>query len=286
MKTLLLKLLGITLIFTAFLACSNDDDNDSTPVINDIMVVYNRTTGVFSAINKVDGALTTLGTITMNGEILTGLRDVVYRSSNATIYATSNANSPADGKIYSINPSTLVATVLNDNANDDWYAVPGIELSNGKLLGTVYWDEYNYEEYSGLIWFNLDGTVFDRKYFTYQGDDYNICCGMGLEYGANSNEILMSYEREIVVSDLNGLVSEVIEITGSGFPADDRLGGGNYLAYIRCIEKDANGTLYGLDQNGAFGTINLETGTFNYITKLLPESGDWLALSKLPANVF
>lgn len=286
MKTLLLKFLGITLLFTAFLACSNDDDDDPIPVINDIMVVYDRSTGVFSAINKADGALTTLGSITMNGEVLIGLRDVVYNPNNSTIYATSNSNSPADGKIYSINPATLVATVLNDNANEDWYAVPGIEMSNGKLLGTVYWDEYNYEEYSGLVWLNLDGTVFDRKYFTYQGDDYNICCGMGLEFGANSNEILMSYEREIVISDLNGLISEVIELTETGFPMDGRFGGSNELGYVRCIEKDANGTLYGLDEYGAFGTINLETGTFNYITRLSPEDGNWLALSKIPANVF
>ena len=286
MKTQLLKFLAITFFFTAFLACNSDDENDSTPKVNNIMVVYNRSTGVFSSINKTDGALATLGSITFNGQPLTGLRDVVYNSNNGTVYATSNANSPADGKIYSVNPKTLEATVINDNVNEDWYAIPGIEMSNGKILGTVYWDEYNYEEYSGLVWLNLDGTVFERKYFTYEGQPYNICCGMGLEFGTSNNEILMSYEREIVISDLNGIVSDVIELTPAGFPTEDRLGGGPYLAYIRCIEKDSNGILYGLDQNGVFGTINLETGTFNYIDKLLPEDGDWLALSKIPKNIF
>ncbi len=286
MKTQLLKFLAITFFFTAFLACNSDDENDSTPKVNNIMVVYNRSTGVFSSINKTDGALATLGSITFNGQPLTGLRDVVYNSNNGTVYATSNANSPADGKIYSVNPKTLEATVINDNVNEDWYAIPGIEMSNGKLLGTVNWDEYDYDEESGLVWLNLDGTVFDRKYFTYEGESYDVSGGMGLEFGTSSNQILISDSRDIVVSDLNGNISEVIELTLIGFPIEDRLGGGPYLAYIRCIEKDSNGILYGLDQNGVFGTINLETGTFNYIDKLLPEDGDWLALSKIPKNIF
>ncbi|MFK7782680.1 hypothetical protein [Psychroserpens sp.] len=299
MKTVILKSLGILLVFAAFATftnCSDDDDNDDPIVINDVMVVYNRATGVFSAINKTTGALTSLGSISYEGQPLLGLRDVVYNSANGLVYATSNANSPGDGIIYSINPSTLEATVLNDNANDDWYSLPGIEMHNGKILGTVYWDDYNYEEYSGLIWLNLDGSINDVAYFTYEGDDYNVCCGMGLEYGVDSNQIYISYEREIVVSDLNGNVSEVIELTAVGFPPTRvAAGGGNGLGYVRCLEKDANGILYGLDQNGVFGTINLELGTFNYISSLnfqssdrsaLADGSDWLALSKIPENVF
>lgn len=293
MKTRILKILGILLVFAAFATftnCSDDDDDDNpVVVINDIMVVYNRDSGVFSAINKSTGALTALGSITFDGQPLTGLRDVVYNSSNGTVYASSNANSPGDGKIYSVNPTTLVATVINDNAEEDWYAIPGLVMNNGKLMGTVYWDYYDYEEYSGLVWLNLDGSISNVAYFTYQGDDYNVCCGMGLVYGVTNSQIYISYEREIVVSDLNGNVSEVIELTPVGFPptrnAEETLGG-SYLGYVRCLEKDANGVLYGLDENGVFGTIDLEMGTFNYIATLSPDSNDWLALSMIPENIF
>jgi hypothetical protein len=284
MKTLILKILGFMFIFTSVLSCSsNDDDNDSPPVVNDIMIVYNRETGVFYSLNKIDGSLSSLGSFTINGQPLTGLRDVVYNPGNATLYASSNANNPSNGKIYSIDPLTLEAAVINDNADDDWYAIPGIEILNNKILGTVYWDEYDWQAYSGLVWLNLDGSIFDIKYFDYDGDNvdyFNICCGMGLEFGTSQNEILMSYEDRIVISDLSGNVSQIIELTESGFPI------GVVLNYVRCIEKDANGILYALDEDGVFGSINLDTGNFNYIATLTPEGGNWLALSKIPDNIF
>lgn len=160
-------------------------------------------------------------------------------------------------------------------------------------MGTVYWDEYNNNEdyYTGLIWLNLDGSMNNEIPFMYEGDIYDICCGMGLEYGSNSNEIYVSYERDILISDLNGNISEIISLEPIGFPNDRVVEGqgGSYLGYIRCIEKDADGILYGVDENGVFGTINLELGTFNFIAYIstgFESDDDWLALSMIPENIF
>ncbi|WP_157717186.1 hypothetical protein [Formosa sp. Hel1_31_208] len=287
MKAIFLKFLAITLVFTAFVACNDDDDNPPIVVINDIMVVYNTDTGVFSALDITDGTLTILGSISYNGEPLAGLRGIAYNPANGMIYASSRANDPYDGKIFSIDPVTLQATVINDNANEDWYAIAGLQISNGKLLGTVYWDEYNYETYSSLVWLEFDGSIDDVTYLTFEGDDYTFSGGMALEFGDTSDELLITDGDEIARLNIDGTVSEIIELTPIGFPPSDtgRGGGGSDLDYIRCLEKDNNGTLYGLDRNGVFGSINLDTEVFTYITEF-DAGGDIVTLVTIPENIF
>ena len=243
------------------------------------MVVYNPDTGVFSSISTTDGTLTALGSITLDGVIVEGIRDIVYNPSNETVYASSKSNDPYGGKIYSVNPSTLEATVINDNANDDWYALPGIEMSNGKILGTVYWDDYNEVDYStGLVWLNLDGSISDTSPLLNAGEYYYFSEGMAIEYGASNNEIYITNEEEIIIADINGNITETIDLTGSGFPMEDSLDS------IRTIETDDDGIIYGIDRDGHFGTIDLITGVFAYIATL--PSDKIVALSKIPENIF
>jgi len=278
MKTIILKFLGLALILTAFMACSDDDD--STPIINDVMVVYNSETGVFSSINITNGALTTLGTVTLNNEVVVGLRDIVYNPSNKTVYASSRANDPYSGIIYSINPATLEATIINDNADEDWYALPGLEMAGGKLLATVYWDYYDpsYDESTGLLYLNLDGSFSSTFALMYQGDSFYFSDGMGIEYGSSNNQLLITDGNDILISDLNGNISEIIELTGTGFPNMDELDD------VRTIETDADGTIYGIDGDGHFGSVNLTTGVFTYIATLPGER--IMALSMIPETVF
>lgn len=283
MKTLV-KLLTMLLFITAFVACSDDDDNPPI-VINDVMVVYNSDSGMFSSINLMDGTLTPLGTITYNEEILTGLRDIVYNPLNGTVYASSRSSSSLNnGAIFSVNPSTLEATMLNDNADDDWYAVPGIEMSDGKIIGTVYWDEFdnnvNLDYGEGLIWLNLDGTVFDYKPLLFNGEDLSLYEGMAIEYGSSTNQILVTRYDEVIISDLNGVVSQIIELEGINFPDEESLDG------IRTLETSRDGILYGIDRYSHFGSINLADATFTYIATLSPEDDIHVALSLIPENVF
>jgi hypothetical protein len=268
MKTLL-KLLAFTLVFAAFTTCSDDDDNGPV-VIDNVMVVYNSDTGVFSSINLSNGALTSLGSFTYNGETLTGLRDIVYNSTNQTIYASSRSSSSLNnGAIFSVDPQTLEATMLNDNADDDWYALPGIEMNNGKIFGTVYFDEYEGVDWSeGLVWLNLDGSIFNTMQLKEDGEPIWFNEGMALEYTSNNTELLITDEDEIIVSDLNGNVMEIVELEEENFPIEESLDG------IRTLETSEDGVVYGIDRDNHFGRINLTVGspvgTFTYITTLIP----------------
>lgn len=277
MKHFILKILGLALIFTGFIACSDDDDDNPPIVINDIMVVYNSDNGVFSSINTTDGTLTALGSVTFEGATLTGLRDIVYNSANGTVYASARSDYE-NGEIYSINPETLVATVLNDNAEDDWYALPGIEMSNGKIIGTVYWDNYELEYYSGLVLLNLDGTISETIELMYEGVGESFYEGMAIEYGSTMNELLITDVSDVIICDLNGTISEIIELTGEGFPMEESLDG------IRSLETGDDGVLYGIDRDGHFGSINLTTGVFTYIATL--PSNKIMGLSNVPETVF
>ncbi|WP_296382599.1 hypothetical protein [Winogradskyella sp.] len=282
MKNSLFKILGLTLLFASFITfvtCSDDDDNPP-PVINKVIVVSNPDTGMFSSINLADGVLTSLGVVTLEGETVLGIRDIVFNPANGTVYASSKANDPYNGKVYSINPATLEATVINDNADEDWYALPGLEMSNGKLFGTVYWDDYDpiYNESTGLIWLNLDGSFIESKPLIFEDENYSINEGMAIEYGASNNEILMTYGSDILVSDINGNISEIIDINGEGFPMDSNLDS------IRTLETGNNGILYGIDRHGNFGSINLTTAVFTYIATLPSEK--IVALSNIPETIF
>lgn len=285
MKTLL-KFLAIMLLFTAFMAC-NDDDDDSPIVIEDIMVVYNSDTGTFSKIDITNGALTPLGNVTYNDEILTGLRDIVYNPTDGKVYASSRADFN-DGAIFSINPTTLEATILNNNDDDDWYALPGIEISDGKIIGTVYWDDFNDDNdldyYEGLIWLNLDGTLHDYKPLMDDEEELSLNEGMGIEFTSNDTELLVTRWDEIIVSDLNGNVKEIVELESVNFPLEKSVDG------IRTLETSQDGVLYGIDRRSRFGRIDLTVGspegTFTYIATLSPEDDKHVALSMIPENIF
>ena len=282
MKTLL-KFLAMLLFVTAFVACSDNDD-DPPIVIDNIMVVYNSNSGVFSAINPSTGTLTTLGSFTYNGSVLTGLRDIVYNPANGTIYASSRSDGN-NGAIYSVDTLTLEATMINNNADDDWYAIPGLEIDNGQLIGTVYWDENGASQANeGLIWLNLDGTYSHFEPLMWQGNDLSLNEGMGIEFTSNGTELLVTRWDEVIVSDLNGNVMEIIELEEVNFPNDE------YLDGIRTLETGEDGLIYGIDRDNHFGRISLTVGssqgTFTYITTLTPEFERYVALSLIPENIF
>lgn len=285
MKTLL-KLLALVLVITVFTACSDDDD-DSPIVIDNVMVVYNSDNGVFSSIDLTNGSLSPLGSFTYNGEILTGLRDIVYNSANQTIYASSRSSSSLNnGAIFSVNPQTLEATMLNDNADDDWYALPGIEMNDGKIIGTVYWDELEdidfQEYYTGLVWLNLDGSIDRYIPLKYNGEVENFSDGMAIEYGASANELYVTDDEDIFIVNTNGNITEILDMTAVGMPnpEDDSTDG------LRTLETDENGILYGIDRDSNFGRIDLDTATFTYIATLNPEDDIHVALSLIPENIF
>lgn len=277
MKHLRLLFLVLMLVFTGFYSCSDDDDDPV--VVTYEMLIYNRDSGKFFALNTTTGQRTELGTIMYNGSPLYNIRGVAYNEANETLYVSTTDD--GDGMLYNVNPETLQATVLNDNVADYWYAIQGLKMSNGKLLGTVYWDEYNVEFSTGLVWLNLDGTIHDTKPFMYEGHQYGICCGMALEYGSSSSQLLVSYYDDILISDLNGNVSQIVELTREGFPP---MRGGSDIK-IKSLERNANGTLYALTHNGILAEVDVSTGVMTYIT-LIEDNSEWQALTFIPDTIF
>lgn len=278
MRNFSLKILIFALFFVGFTAC---DDDDNPVVIDNVMVVMNRTNGIVSLVNTTDGTLTSLGNFTYQNAPLTGIRDFLYNSSDQMIYAVANGQS--DGLVYRINPSTLEATVINDNADAGWDAIAEIEMYNGNILGTAYLDEFT-NEFSGhsLVILDTDGTEIEAREFMHDGSSYNPCCGMGLEYGANNNELLIADDDRIMRCNINGVISEIITLTYENFPGS-RGGGG---PRIKCLEKDANGNLYGLTTDAYFVSIDLGTNVMTYISTFDMTSNDYQALSFIPETVF
>lgn len=277
MKHLKLLLLALMIVFTGFYSCSDDDDDPI--VVTYEMLIYNRDSGKFFTLNTTSGQRIEIGSITYNGSPLYNIRGIAYNPDNETLYVSTTDD--GNGVLYTVNTETLEATVLNDNADDDWYAIPGLKMSNGKLLGTVYWDYYNAPFSTGLVWLNLDGTIDDTKPLMYEGQEYGICCGMALEYGSSNSQLLISYYDDILISDLNGNVSQIVELTRQGFPP---MRGGSDLK-IKSLERNANGTLFGLTHNGILAEIDVATGVMTYIT-LIEDNNEWQALTFIPDAIF
>ena len=279
MRNFSLKILILALLFVGFTAC--DDDDDPVVVIDNVMVVMNKTSGVVSLVNTTDGTLTSLGNFTYQNAPLTGIRDFLYNSADQMIYAVGNGQSGGD--VYRINPATLEATIINDNDDSGWDAIAEIEMYNGNILGTAYLDDFT-NEFSGhaLVILDTDGTEIEAREFMEDGSSYNACCGMGLEYGDNSSELLIGDDHRILRSNTNGVISEIITLTYENFPASRGTGGPR----IKCLEKDANGNLYGLTTDGYFVSIDLGTNVMTYISTLGMVSNDYQALSFIPETVF
>lgn len=290
MKKFSLLFSVLALVFTGFYSCDDDDDDDPV-VITYEMVVHNRESGMFYAVDTATGAKTALGTITYFGYPLNDIRGITYDAANEVVYVSENSHSydskipnphSANGRIFSVDIETLEATLIAENIDNDWYSVPGMVMSNGKLLGTVYWDYYDFVDYStGLVWFNPDGTIYDTLELMYDGEALYFSDGMAIEYGSNSNELLISYYDDIIVSDLNGNVSEIIELTLVGFPE-----GKASSPKIKSLARAQDGKLYAVNNFGDFGEINLVTKQYIHIATFDPNDQDWQALISIPDTIF
>ncbi|MBL7858997.1 MAG: hypothetical protein JNM57_15000 [Cyclobacteriaceae bacterium] len=211
---------------------SCNDDDDAAPIV---MVVAERSSGKIFTVDKATGALAETGLVTFNEVGLTNIRAMIYNPGNQTIYAS--AADDGGGKIYSINPSTMVATVLNPNTNHDWYGVADLLISSdNKILASLYFDSD--PSGPGLVKFSLTGEIGTRIMFS----DDNICCGMGIVYGSSTSQVLVSsYDMEIYSSDLSGTVTLLTTLVPEGFndtPSDD--------LYIQNIVKDNAGKVYAI----------------------------------------
>ena len=254
-------------------SCSDDE---TLVIIDNQMVIVDKTDGRFYAINTTNGSLTPLDSITFNGSALLGIRDIVYNPSDAKIYITMNGSN--DGKLYVADPTTLVATLINDNANEDWDAVAELLISNGKLLGTAYINEPEIDH--GLIYFELNGTVSNTYDLVAGSTPVSTDGGMGLAFGTAPNTLLVADEDYIYVSDLVGNVSDTVQLTKVDFPPM-----GMYAYSITSLERDDDGSLFGLTSEGHFVEIDIAAKTIRLI-KELTGGNTYHGLTNIPENIF
>lgn len=281
MKRFVLKFLALFLIFIGFVTC--DDDDDDPIVITYQMVIHDRDGGDFYGLNTTTGELTILDNLTYDGQTLTHIRGMIYDIATGMIHISQNEEQ--DGKILSVDPETSVVSLVADNADEAWYAIQGLEWNSGRLMGTVYWDTYDdiqgIDYWTGLVWLNADGTIHDEVPFVYEGEFYNICCGMSLVYSYNENEVLVTYaENELLRVSLDGTVTEIIELNYIGdFVEED---------YIKNLEWGNDGILYAVTKEADLGRINPITGDFTFIAHLEMmgvDDNDWQAMTLLPGFV-
>lgn len=274
-----------------FISCKDDES------VPNQLIVIERGTGEISKVNTTTGELTLIDQVTFDGVGLTEARGLVYHKGEKKIYITSSDD--GSGKLYSVDPSTMIATEINNNANDYWYGLPAIRvMSNGKLISTAWLKSSNPGGGGpGLIQFNTDGSVASTHLFD-DGTDpagVDMCCSFAVEFGDSKNELLITSndnDLELYSSDLSGNVTLNGAITIEGF--DPTYEGSDYM--IRHMVK-MSGKIYALAVGNRYlgsdyrytylAELDLATNTLTKIA-LLSDSEDvqYQGLASVPSDIF
>lgn len=248
------------MLAAVFLLVACGDDDSSSP---SIMVVVDRTTGTIYSIDADDASRVALGTVTLDGSGLAEIRGMVYSKADDMLFVSATVD--GSGKLYSVDPTTLVATEINSNPDGNWDGIADLLMTDdGQIMGSIYFNSGNTDTGSGpgLGFFSTSGTLSSSVAFS----DDDICCGMGMVYSDHSEDeiIIAGYEMVIYTSDLDGTVHPTKMILDDG---DDELSS-DYI-YIRNLVM-YKGTLYALyynsdEGNTYLGIADLDAGTLTSV---------------------
>lgn len=235
-------------------SCGDDDSPAPT-----IMVAIESSTGILYAVDETDGSTTEIGTVMMDGSEVLNIRAMQYHTGTKMIYASSTDD--GSGVLYSIEPTTLEATVINDNADDEWYGVAGMVINDDDQIMTDMWFKSSADVGygAGLAIFETSGTMSSSVLFSLQ----EICCGMGMVYDDDDNVLIGSADNgfEIFRVGTSGTVNAVTSFTYS----DETVDVGDL--YIRSLTKDRKGNIYALVYNSDTGntllcSVDMDEATF------------------------
>jgi hypothetical protein len=262
MKKILLLAFSILLLASSMVVFNSCGKDDPAPVV---MVVAERNTGKLFIVDKTTAAKTEVGIIEGPEAPLTNIRGMVYSKSAKAIYASRTDD--GGGSFFKINPKTRAATLLNGNPDGHWYGVADLLLtSDNKPMGILWFQSDAPVGYGpGFLTLNTDGGVSNQVIFSNE----NICCGMGMVYGASSSEIyIASYGLEIYKSDLAGTTELYKTLTPQGFDSEDI-----YNFYVQNMVKDSKGkiyaTVYGYDEGNTYlAEVDLKNELLKYIGQL------------------
>lgn len=255
------------------------------------LYVVRRNGGQMFQVDRATGVLTSIGTITRNGNPVNGIRSMVANPNDGLLYAAStNSNG---GVLYSINPSNLQATIINNNPDGNWWGVSELYVTADNLLLARLWYR-NPVSNTGVGYFLTNGsfTTFNTQIIFDIGTN-----GGGFMYMGNSeseiytNDFLDVYRADFTDRNLSGntevTLDPVVTLVPQGFPAT-----GNDLTSVQNVLSFAPGLDYCLmyeydNQETYFASIDLEAGTVDYIS-LLGNSNSlrYHALSRIPDSFF
>jgi len=272
---LMLKLAFLLFVVFSFFSCSKD--NDSTEMS---LVLVKRADGTLYNVDKTTGDLTQIGVITYQDVPLAGLRCLIWDSKTGKAYA--GATNSDNGRLYSIDMKTGIATLLNDNDPVNWDGIAGILVSGDSLLTNMYSDILGN---SALTKFSKTTGEFGihREITTGQTEVEDIWSTGALIYGSNNSQLIIGGNSEVYISDLNGIVSDTVSVVPTTNIDDSDV-------YVMTLAKD-NSAVYGLfweynDKNQYLVKFDYKTGDITEVKFLVNGNNSALyhCLALIPAD--
>ncbi len=284
-------------LFVASLVLIDSCKSDDPSPITYVLISGNRTTGKFYSVNETTGATKEIFTPTSNGATLTEVRAVVYHPKKNLFYFAQNSTALGVnnvlGNLYSMNPTTKVATLINDNTTSKLiYAIANWSIAkDDSLVGLGY---LRTGSGSSIVKFGTDGKQTAKVVTS------NFCCGMGMLYDSKTNKFTLSndgaYANKVYVNEMDGatgvLSNEKIITTFSGFPEDFSVSSNLYLKAM--AQNGSTATIYGLLYNSIpasrktyFVKIDLTAKSMTYISTIGADNNNqYNNLTYVPSTSF
>jgi hypothetical protein len=272
------KLKALIILLAGIVALQSCGDDEKSPLA-DVLVTSHRQTGVFYKVDQTTGETTEIFTPTVSGGTLKEVRAFVYHPGKKLFYASATSETFDEelqsGFLYSINPKTKAATVINNNDGDAgayevWDAINNWAVAKDDSLVAI--GDFN-DDGNGIVKFGTDGSRSLKTKIV------NICCGNGMLYDKETNilTVASSYnsgdgEIDIVTISSAGEITATTTITTfNDFPETDDLT--TTWLTMKALAKNKDGVIYGIlfpyDLKKSYlVTVDLETEEINYITTL------------------
>ncbi len=245
---------GVMLVQTG---CNKDEDTPKGIKL----VVVKRSTGDLYTVDKTTGDLTEIGSLTINGEPLTGLRGLVYDPDTEKCYG--GATNHGGRGFYTINIKTGVATLLNEDTAEDWDGIADMILAaDGNVLVNLY---SNIVGESALVVFDKT-TGDDGTHNEINDGDEDIWSTGGLTYGSSASQVIIGGNHEIYFANTTGLVSDTTALLPTANIDDEDV-------HVMDLEKDTDGTIFAMlyeyhDMDQYLVKLNTNTGEITELSVL------------------
>jgi hypothetical protein len=285
------NLLLLCVVLLTFQSCGDDESSAA-----DVLVTSHRQTGVFYKINTTTGEKTEIFTPTYDGATFKEVRAFVYHPGENLFFASRSTfldqdnGTPRVGYLFSMNPKTKVATLINNNDGDGgayaiWDAINNWAVAEDDSLVAI--GDFNGDE-NGIVKFGTDGG---RSLKTIEVD---ICCGNGMLYDKNSGVMQVgngwsTSDGEIDISTINslGVITATTTITTlTGFPDDLST---TWLT-LKAMAKDKKDNVYGIVfhydlKKSYLVTIDMEGEEITYLSTLgANNDNQYNSLAFIPAK--